>query len=676
MRPSRHATRERNYLAANEFGIQLLPDQLGPQLPMQFPAAALDAQLQPGSLVASKYRVVRVLGKGGMGVVLEARHDVLGTQVAIKVPRQSIVESPEAVARFLREAQAAAKLKGDNVVKVQDVGTLPTGQPYIIMEYLEGLDLATWVASRGPLPITHAVDFALQACAGLAAAHALGMVHRDVKPANLFCVPQGDGHYTLKLLDFGISKMPSAQAAGTANVTSAGRVMGTPPYMSPEQSLSSKDVDARTDIWALGVALYELLSGHLPFEAETPQGLGMRIATTPPDPLSKWNITVPPALEAVVARCLEKEASRRYETVADLALALLPFCSNDESARRSVKCCAELIRNAGSTVATSPMLSHAGADQRTAALELSGSARQRAALAAMALFEPTHPPPFAAPGQESSRLNMQAPQANTTPLSSGNLALADEVAFAGLAPSAAAFPYNPPRADGGAADGTEAPSPSILSSGASHAVPWRELTSTAVPSSKSTGGSGQMPISAEPKRRIGATSVAGASVVAALFGVLGWWSHRDAPASTTNMAGTGNPTISLPILADPAQTVLPRVTEVTIASPTPSNVEVTTPTYEAKRQEGEAKDRTAAPRAGTQAQDFEGLRQRPASLEHSREPPSTKLVVPRSPVPAASSKPSAGSKPTPSSRTIAPDCNPPYTLDGKGQKHFIRGCFP
>jgi serine/threonine-protein kinase len=649
---------------------------------MQFPAGSLDPQLQPGSLVADKYRVVRVLGNGGMGVVLEARHDVLGTQVAIKVPRPGILVYPEAVARFLREAHAAAKLKSDHVVKVQDVGTLPSGQPYIIMEYLEGLDLASWLASGGPLPITQAVDFALQGCVGLAAAHALGMVHRDVKPANLFCVPQGDGHYTLKLLDFGISKMPAAQHASTANATRAGSAMGSPPYMSPEQSLSSKDVDARTDIWALGVTLYQLLSGHLPFEAETLQGLGMRIATTPPDPLSKWHVTVPPALEEVVFRCLEKQASRRYETVADLALALLPFCSNGESVHRAVKRSVELVRNAGSKVAVSSVMSHVRPDQATAALEPRGVAPEHAALAAMGFFEPTHDSPFAASGQEPSRPSAPTPgaQTNTTPLSAGSVAVAEELAFGGLAPSAAPLASNSPRANGEAADGVEALSSGPLTSGASSAVPSRELTSEAVPSSNvpsnsSTGGFGQMPTSEAPKRRLGVTSVAGLSVVAALLGVLGWRSLANSPDSTTNTAATGSQSTTLPLPAEPTPTAAPPVAEVTVISPTPSNIGVSIPAPEAERQKDEATNGTVALRAAKQAQDVEDLKQRLAPLDRSRKPRPAESATPKSPTPGVTSKPAGGPKPAAAAPETALHCDPPYTVDSKGQRHYIKECF-
>src|SRR5580693_7216018 len=169
---------------------------------------------------------------------------------------------PEYVARFEREARTAVKIKSEHVARVIDVGQLESGSPYMVMEYLEGEDLQGWLEKQGRLPIERAVDFLLQACEAIAEAHAMGIVHRDLKPANLFCIRRPDGTLSIKVLDFGISKA----AGASMGMTSTQAVMGSPLYMSPEQMGSSKGVDARSDIWALGVILFELVTGRVPFD--------------------------------------------------------------------------------------------------------------------------------------------------------------------------------------------------------------------------------------------------------------------------------------------------------------------------------------------------------------------------------------------------------------------------
>ena len=279
-----------------------------------------------GDVLAGKYRVERVLGAGGMGVVVAAYHVHLDTKVALKFLLPDALRNPEAVARFVREARAAAKITGEHVARVSDVGQLESGSPYIVMEYLDGLDLSTWIKQRGALPIELAVDFVLQACEALADAHALGIVHRDLKPANLFCVHRSDGQPSIKVLDFGISKFTSPAMAGN-DMTRTTALVGSPYYMSPEQLQSSKTVDTRTDIWSLGIILYELMSARLPFEAEAVTELAIKIAIDPTPPVRTFRAEVPPALEQVIATCLEKDRARRYQTVGDLAVALQDFGS-------------------------------------------------------------------------------------------------------------------------------------------------------------------------------------------------------------------------------------------------------------------------------------------------------------------------------------------------------------
>ncbi len=285
----------------------------------------LGAGVREGEVLAGKYRVERVLGAGGMGVVVAAHHVQLDERVALKFLLPEALGNAEAVARFAREARAAVKIKSEHVARVIDVGTLSNGAPYMVMEYLEGGDLAAWVQQRGPMPVEQAVEFVLQASVAVADAHALGIIHRDLKPANLFCVRRSDGQLTIKVLDFGISKMtdPVGISSGSATRTSA--LMGSPLYMSPEQMRSSKDVDARTDIWALGVILFQLLTGTTPFVGESIAELAVKVATEPPQVIRSFRPDVPRGLEAVILKCLERDRRNRYTNVAELAVALLEF---------------------------------------------------------------------------------------------------------------------------------------------------------------------------------------------------------------------------------------------------------------------------------------------------------------------------------------------------------------
>ena len=293
---------------------------------VQDPWAA--AGVREGDLLAGKYRVERVLGVGGMGVVVAARHLQLDERVAIKCLLSSMLAERAAVQRFLREAKAAVRIKNEHVVRVFDVGTLENGAPFMVMEFLEGGDLSAWLQARGAMPVEQAVDFVLQTCVALADAHSMGVVHRDLKPSNLFCVRRSDGRLVIKVLDFGISKLvDAAQADGAMSMTKTTAIMGSPLYMSPEQMRSSKDVDARTDIWALGVILYELLSGTPPFVGASLTEVAVKVAIEPVPSLRVARPDVPPALEAVIAACLQKDPSARHANVAHVAAALAPFAS-------------------------------------------------------------------------------------------------------------------------------------------------------------------------------------------------------------------------------------------------------------------------------------------------------------------------------------------------------------
>jgi serine/threonine-protein kinase len=276
--------------------------------------------LSSGQVVGGKYTVERLLGQGGMGAVFVARQDRLARRVAIKVLLPAAGASPEVVARFDREARSAAALQSDHVTRVLDVGHLENGAPYLVMELLEGQDLADALASQGRLDVDEAIAIVLEACDAIAEAHSLGIVHRDLKPSNLFLARRPNGTVTVKVLDFGVSKAPP----GAANVglTSTSEMMGSPLYMSPEQLTAARHVDGRTDIWSLGITLYELIAGSPPFVAHTVAELGALVLTTEPAPLRTRREGVSDGLDALVLRCLRKQPADRFPTVADLAAAL------------------------------------------------------------------------------------------------------------------------------------------------------------------------------------------------------------------------------------------------------------------------------------------------------------------------------------------------------------------
>jgi serine/threonine protein kinase len=288
--------------------------------------------VQRGETLRGKYRNERVLAEGGMGVILLATHLRLSQLVAIKMlrPRAMVKDAADtdvAMRRFAREARAASRLRGEHCVRVLDVDDSESGEPFFVMEYLVGRDLHKVLRAEGPLPVSSAVDYLLQACEGLAEAHAAGIVHRDLKPANLFVTTRPDGRPLVKILDFGISKLRDTDGHMEGSVTRPEVTVGSPSYMSPEQIRNASDVDARADVWALGVVLYQLLSDALPFVATNPTALVARIAADPPRQLLDLRPDVPKELAAVVHRCLSKDRSSRIVDVAVLARALAPFGS-------------------------------------------------------------------------------------------------------------------------------------------------------------------------------------------------------------------------------------------------------------------------------------------------------------------------------------------------------------
>ncbi|MBS2018743.1 MAG: serine/threonine protein kinase [Deltaproteobacteria bacterium] len=292
----------------------------------------MSAPVREGDILAGKYRVERVLAQGGMGVVVAAIHQQLEQRVALKFLLPDEMKNESVVGRFLREARAAVRLRSEHVARVLDVGTAETGSPYIVMEYLEGRDLSAVLAEGQPISVRSAVSYVLQASEAVAEAHALGIVHRDLKPANLFLTHRADGTACVKVLDFGVSKMVGRELG----MTKTNAVLGTPFYMAPEQLRSSRDADVRSDVWALGMVLYELLTGTVAFERETLPALCMAIMNDPVPSPRAVRPDVPAELEDIIYRALAKEPSHRYASLAELAQALAPFSPLGAASERRI----------------------------------------------------------------------------------------------------------------------------------------------------------------------------------------------------------------------------------------------------------------------------------------------------------------------------------------------------
>jgi serine/threonine-protein kinase len=284
--------------------------------------------LGPGTILLGKYRVDDVIGTGGMGRVVRASHLYLQQSVAIKILLPEMAQSASTVSRFLREAQATVQLKSEHIARVIDVGTLPGGTPLMVMEYLTGNDLNQILRHHGPQSPSIVCDLMLQACEGMAEAHAADIVHRDIKPSNFFITQRPDGSMLLKILDFGISKAP----IGVTELTGTQAVLGTPTYMAPEQMKSGRDADARSDIWSLGVVMYQLLTGRPPFGGESYAQLVLQVNGEAPAPMM---VPLPAGLGEVILRCLEKDPKNRHQNVGELARMLAPFASDPTAAALS-----------------------------------------------------------------------------------------------------------------------------------------------------------------------------------------------------------------------------------------------------------------------------------------------------------------------------------------------------
>jgi serine/threonine-protein kinase len=282
--------------------------------------------MRPGDLVAGKYRVGRVIGQGGMGVVLEAEHTLLEERVALKFMHPQIAKSADAVTRFLQEARASSKIKNEHVARVLDVGS-HEGVPYLVMEYLEGCDLSTLLLRERALPVALATAYVLQACEAIGRAHDRGLVHRDLKPANLFLAQRDGAEPILKVLDFGIAK--AIGGTDVPSMTASNAFLGSPRYMAPEQVQNARDVDARADVWALGTILFELVAGRPAFDQGSVAALLVAICTQPAPSLEHVRPGVPAGFARIVADCLQIDRALRPQSIEELEARL----SARESAR-------------------------------------------------------------------------------------------------------------------------------------------------------------------------------------------------------------------------------------------------------------------------------------------------------------------------------------------------------
>jgi serine/threonine-protein kinase len=285
----------------------------------------------PGDVIEGKYRVEKVLGEGGMGMVLAAHHELLDQRVAVKVLTATDEKS---ISRFSFEVQSTARLKSEHVARVMDVGVLPGGAPFMVMEYLEGCDLEELLKLNGHLPVQEAVGYVLQALDGLSQAHGIGIVHRDLKPANLFLAVQPSGASLIKIVDFGISKsIVSRRSGNTGALTAEHSTVGSPAYMAPEQIRASKDVDPRADLWSLGVVLYELISGKPPFAGDSVGAIFAAVLEKEAPELRARMPRVPEGVSAAVRRCMQRDPAKRYSDARGLARDLAPFGPPDSAAR-------------------------------------------------------------------------------------------------------------------------------------------------------------------------------------------------------------------------------------------------------------------------------------------------------------------------------------------------------
>ncbi len=408
------------------------------------------ASLQPGTVLARKFRVIRCLGEGGMGAVYEIEHELTKHRRALKLLHASMTQTPSVVERFLREASAAGRVGNPHIVESFDAGTLDTGEPYLVLEMLRGETLAQTI-SRGPMPLALMVDLIGQACDGIQAAHAVGIVHRDLKPDNLFVIEQ-DGAPFVKILDFGISKFDPSQTGGMA-LTQAGAALGTPYYMSPEQIRGEVSLDARADIYALGVILYECAASVRPFDAETLTHLAILIHSGQPKPLAELRPDLPPAFIDLVQRAMASNRDQRVQTAAELCAGLeqfgaVSFRSRNSSPRSMLPASVVPARTLGTSAAGVSVRAATEAKPKSNGPLIAGlglGAIALGAIAIVALHRPAPAPPStaeSAPPVAAAAPPPAASLAPSPPAASAAPAVAPSAAPS-LAPSAAPIAVGP-----------------------------------------------------------------------------------------------------------------------------------------------------------------------------------------------------------------------------------------
>ncbi|HVU52332.1 MAG TPA: serine/threonine-protein kinase, partial [Polyangia bacterium] len=296
--------------------------------------AAFDSLI--GATLAGRYEIVRRIGEGGMGAVYEARHAVIGKRVAVKVLLEKFLTKSDFVARLLQEARLASSIGHENIVDVTDFGTTDDGRSFVVMEFLDGEALSQLIMREAPLPVERSLRIARQVASALGAAHAKGIYHRDVKPENVYLVRRGEADF-VKVVDFGISKAVkqggNEEGAEAYRLTHTGLLLGTPLYMSPEQARGDEDLDHRVDVWALGVMMYECLTGEVPFRANNYLGIISQVLTHTAAPPSKVRpeLGIPDAVEAVVMRAMAKDRAQRYADMADLEHDLERLLAGDQN---------------------------------------------------------------------------------------------------------------------------------------------------------------------------------------------------------------------------------------------------------------------------------------------------------------------------------------------------------
>jgi eukaryotic-like serine/threonine-protein kinase len=366
-----------------------------------------------GQTVGGKYRIERVIGRGGMGVVVEAQHLVLSARVAIKFLVPELAQNAEAAARFLREARTTFGVRSPHIVSVLDVGHTEAGLPFIVMEYLEGEDVSARLQRLGHVSEREAIEIVRQAALGVAYAHARGIIHRDLKPSNLLCSETSDGEFVVKVVDFGISKLTQDSPLdkdGLVNTQTA-TVLGSPLYMAPEQLQSAKHLDEGCDIWALGVILFELLTGRPPFLGKSVTEVAINVATQPLPSLGESRADVSSAAQAIVARCLQKVRADRYATIEQLLTALRDCARGASSEVPSLVRTTATTPTAAEPSAAEPSAAEPSASQQGAPLGASLAAIE--GLSPIPAYTPSAVPAIASPNVQTLTLDA-APSAGSS----------------------------------------------------------------------------------------------------------------------------------------------------------------------------------------------------------------------------------------------------------------------